>query len=365
MPDLPPSRLARVTDAIRAAGCDSLVAVGSGHAVHLCSYVRYHSGPTAVVVDAEGRRTLVVPAYELEAAGEAADAEAVIPYGPRTLGLELDPFPALVAACSEAVAGGVIGTADEIPGVAGAVATAAGATAVDMFGALHDVRLRKDEHELRWMARSYAHTLAAQAAVERDTDVGAREIDLFTSAHAEGQRLAGRPVEFVSDMLGGPRSAMVGCPIGVASERALESGDVLVSDVAIGDGYWGDTARTHIVGENPEAIEVRSFLEGLRANLADMLRPGTVCEDVFSEAKSAIARAFPKGDFPHHAGHGVGLEVFEDPHLIPGDHTVLDTGMLLALEPGVYFPGRFGVRVENLYLVTPQGGVVVTDAAPS
>lgn len=365
MPDLPPSRLARVTDAIRAAGCDSVVAVGRGHAVHLCSYVRYFSGPTAVVVDAEGRRTLVVPAYELEAAGEGADAEAVIPYGRQTLGLELDPFPALVAACAKAAGGGVIGTADEIPGVAAAVATAASATAVDLSVALHDVRLRKDEHELGWVARSFAHALAGQAAVERETRVGAREIDLFTSAHAEGQRLAGRPVEFVSDMLGGARSAMVGCPIGVASERALESGDVLVSDVAIGDGYWGDSARTFVVGAHPEAMEARTFLEELRANLADMLRPGTVCQDVFNEAESAIARAYPEGEFRHHAGHGVGVTVFEDPHLIPGDRTVLDTGMTLALEPGVYFPGRFGVRVENLYLVTPQGGVVVTDAVPS
>ena len=68
------------------------------------------------------------------------------------------------------------------------------------------------------------------------------------------------------------------------------------------------------------------------------------------------------GHEPHHGGHGVGLSVFDDPHVIPTDEQRLESWMVLALEPGVYLPGLFGVRRENLFLVTPDGGVELTQA---
>jgi len=81
--------------------------------------------------------------------------------------------------------------------------------------------------------------------------------------------------------------------------------------------------------------------------------------------RGEIEATFPAGEFPHHGGHGVGLSSFEDPHVIPGDETPLEPGMVIALEPGVYFPGRFGVRVERLYVVAADGGVELRDAVGS
>jgi Xaa-Pro aminopeptidase len=75
-----------------------------------------------------------------------------------------------------------------------------------------------------------------------------------------------------------------------------------------------------------------------------------------------ILDAFPGGEFPHHGGHALGLTSFEDPHVIPSDETGLEDWMVIAVEPGVYFPGRFGARVENVFVVTPQGGVELRDA---
>jgi Xaa-Pro aminopeptidase len=86
------------------------------------------------------------------------------------------------------------------------------------------------------------------------------------------------------------------------------------------------------------------------------MRPGTRAADVFAGMHRAIIGRYPDGSFPHHGGHGVGVTVFEAPHLIPADDTLLRDGMVIAVEPGVYLPGRFGVRVENIYLVTPDGG---------
>ena len=81
------------------------------------------------------------------------------------------------------------------------------------------------------------------------------------------------------------------------------------------------------------------------------------CSDVFAQVAGAIAARHPGGTFPHHGGHGVGVTNFEDPHLIPADDSLLEEGMVIAIEPGVYFAGRFGVREEDNYLVTSAGGI--------
>ena len=77
---------------------------------------------------------------------------------------------------------------------------------------------------------------------------------------------------------------------------------------------------------------------------------------------SALKDPFPGAGFPHHGGHGLGLSSFEGPHIIPADDTVLESGMIMAVEPGAYYPGRWGIRWENEYLVTDKGGVELNEA---
>jgi Xaa-Pro aminopeptidase len=86
-------------------------------------------------------------------------------------------------------------------------------------------------------------------------------------------------------------------------------------------------------------------------------RAGATGAQVFGVISDQIAAAWPDGEFPHHGGHGVGLTVFDDPHIIPAGDWALESWMVMAVEPGVYLPGRFGVRCENLFLVTPGGAV--------
>ncbi len=87
------------------------------------------------------------------------------------------------------------------------------------------------------------------------------------------------------------------------------------------------------------------------------LRPGVRASEVFRSIADEIAARHPDGAFPHHAGHGVGITGYEPPHLVPADDSELAEGMVFSVEPGVYFAGRFGVRRESVYLVTPAGGV--------
>jgi Xaa-Pro aminopeptidase len=133
--------------------------------------------------------------------------------------------------------------------------------------------------------------------------------------------------------------------------------EVIVSDLTVRhDGYWGDTARTFITGEHDDAKRAREFIRNVLEQAAAELQPGALASAVYESMRGAIVAGYPDASFPHHGGHGVGVTVFEDPHLIPADRVPLREGMVIAVEPGIYFPRRFGVRIENVYVVTQDGG---------
>lgn len=343
------------------AGVDACVLAGPDHVAHLTGYARYFGGPAALVVDRDGARTLVVNVEEAPLAGALAEADDVVPSGKRGLGFDLDPVPGVVeAVAATAPARGArrIGVVDGLGGVGEVLRKACGAELVDAAPALARIRLVHDEDQLVRLLHGYELAWRAQAAVAELAAPGAREIDLFSAAHAAAQGAHGRPVEFVADLLSGPDTAKVGAPMHVPGERRLEDGDPVLADIVVGaDGYWGDTAETHVVGENAAVGEARAALLEIRAACAAELRPGTTAAAVFAAMRERVLTRFPGGELPHHAGHGVGLTSFEDPHLIPTDDTPLESWMLIALEPGVYLEGRYGVRVENLFVVTPDGGV--------
>src|SRR4029077_6244461 len=110
-----------------------------------------------------------------------------------------------------------------------------------------------------------------------------------------------------------------------------------------------------------EATEQRARLLEILAQAGTELVPGNTGAEVFEAMNRRILESFPGGEFPHHGGHGISVSAFEDPHLIPTDHTPFENWMLLAVEPGVYFPGTSGARVENIFLVTPDGGLELRD----
>jgi Xaa-Pro aminopeptidase len=325
-------------------GCACAVLVGPGHAVHLAGYSRYLSSATAVVMADDGKCTLVVPRYELEAASE----HAVVAYGDNGF-LDFDWLPKLVQACRELCHGRI--------GVAG-VAPFAGAVAIDDLVA--GVRRVKDEDELVAVARSVELALEAQRHVAELAGNGLSEIELFSAALASAQNAALGPVEFVGDVFCGARTAAVASPVEVPDAHRPGAGDPVLVDIAVrAGGYWGDTTRTTIVGDNPEVAEVVEAITSILAESGRALLPDMRACDVFKRMREAILGRFPEGVFAHHGGHGIGIDVGEDPQLIPTEPMALEAGMVFAVEPAVYFPGRFGVRVEDVYAVTHEGGVRV------
>jgi Xaa-Pro aminopeptidase len=221
----------------------------------------------------------------------------------------------------------------------------------------------KDEDELERIAASYELCWLAQRTVAERAVPGAREIELFSAAQSAAQNASGAPIEFLTDLLSGPNTAQVCCPIHVAGDRVLEDGDPIVADIALrSNGYFGDTAETHSVGSSPDAEAARAVLLEILADTGRLLVPGANGSDIFREMKRRIEEGFPGGEFPHHGGHGLGVTSFEDPHVIPSDETPLQPWMVIALEPGVYFAGEYGARVENIFVVSPEGGVELRGA---
>ena len=362
----PPHRLERLRAWMAEQAVDVCVVAGGQHVTHFCGYARYYGGVTALVIDAEGRRTLAVAFDEAPAARAHSDAEDVVPYGDHGFGIVLDPLPGLaerIADLGTVRRAQRIGVVDALGGLAERLAASCDAAFVDAGPAVARIRLVLDEDELVKALHSYELSWIAQAAVADAAEPGVTEIELLTAATSAAQLAHRGPISVLADLPSGTSTALVGSPVHVPGERRVEQGDPVVADFVIGaDGYSGDTAETHVVGENAEVTAARSeLLEILRACGAE-LRPGVTGAEVFASMHERVLDRFPGGELPHHAGHGVSLTGFEDPHMIPSDHMPLESWMLISLEPGIYFPGRWGSRVENSFVVTPGGGVELRDA---
>lgn len=159
----------------------------------------------------------------------------------------------------------------------------------------------------------------------------------------------------------GPNSAS---PHHVASDRVIQPGDSVVFDWGgVLGGYHSDVTRTVHVGEPSD--EYRHAYETVKAaNQAalEAIAPGVPCEDVDAAARGVITAAGMGEAFAHRLGHGLGLSIHEEPYMVSGNTLPLQEGMVFSDEPGVYYPGRFGIRIEDAVRCTTTGGQRLNNA---
>jgi Xaa-Pro aminopeptidase len=364
---LPPHRLERLEAWLEEERLDAAVVLGADNVNHLGGYSRYYGGPSGLVIGRDGLRTLVVMLDEVKVAERLSQADRVLGFGERGFGIELNPLPLLadvVAGVDSVASAGRLGVADGLGGMNDLLRSRVSAELVAAEGAMYRLRQTKDADELEKILWGYELSWLGQQAVREKAQSGeASEIELFTEALSVAQTTHGEPIGFLADLLSGPNTGEVCCPIHIASPRVAVAGDPIIADVVVGaSGYWGDTADTHVVGQNAEIERARATLLGILATAGTELRPGATGAEIFRRMDARIREAFPGGEFPHHGGHALGLTSFEDPHVIPSDETPLEAGMVIAVEPGVYFAGRWGARVENVFVVTADGGVELREA---
>jgi Xaa-Pro dipeptidase len=229
---------------------------------------------------------------------------------------------------------------------------------VAIDGWLEPLRMVKTAEELVKLRRNFALTDIGHAAARQTMAAGKREIDVWNALHTAIQQAAGRRVPVGNDCVVGHRQANIG---GWPLDYEIRQGDSLVVDISvILDGYWSDSCGTYYVGERSPLQEKmhRTVLNALDFGIS-LVRPGAVARDIDQQVRQFIANAgYPV--YPHHTGHGVGVSGHEAPRIVPYSDEVLREGMVIMLEPGIYFPGETSVRIEDAMLVTSGGAEVLT-----
>ncbi len=174
--------------------------------------------------------------------------------------------------------------------------------------------------------------------------------DIAEAIVAEGHRT----VEFV--IVGsGPNGAD---PHHEVSDRVIGDGEIVVVDIggAVPSGYNSDSTRTYVVGApDPDAADRIAVLVRAQQAAVDAVRPGATAEQIDAAARSVLAEARLGEAFLHRTGHGIGVSVHEEPYIAPGNDLVLREGMAFSIEPGIYFPGEWGARIEDIVVVTADG----------
>jgi Xaa-Pro aminopeptidase len=190
---------------------------------------------------------------------------------------------------------------------------------------------------------------------------GLAEYEIAAELEYQARRLGAEGMSFETIVASGVRSAL---PHGRASRAILPRRGFLTLDFGIIlNGYCSDMTRTVHLGR-PTAKERDSYCTVLEAQESAVasVSAGTSCGEVDEVARSVLRKAGLAEAFSHSTGHGVGLEIHESPRIGAGQATRLVAGMVVTIEPGVYLPGEFGIRIEDMVAVTGTGGQVLTPA---
>jgi Xaa-Pro aminopeptidase len=200
------------------------------------------------------------------------------------------------------------------------------------------------------------------------------EKDLSDALETYVRRAGGRCTSFPSIVAVGERAALPHAP--PTAKRVAEADFLLVDWGASGPFYKSDLTRVLATRNNPlfprpfsraggavKLADIYTIVLEAQAAALRALRPGVKGQDVDAAARAVIAEAGYGDYFGHGLGHGIGLQVHEAPALRPGSEVVLQAGMVVTVEPGIYLPGHGGVRIEDDVLVTPDGGEVLTSVA--
>ena len=225
--------------------------------------------------------------------------------------------------------------------------------------AIEEIRLVKSDAELekisaaqRIAEAAFDHILGfiKPGMTEKQVQL---ELDFYMLSHGA------EALSFETIAVAGKKGSM---PHGVPGDNVIQPGDFLTMDYgAVVDGYHSDMTRTVAVGK-PSEKQIEVYNTVLEAQLAGLaaLHDGVTGFDADKASRDVIEQAGYGKYFGHGTGHGVGVEIHEAPRLSPKSKATLRTGNVVTVEPGIYLPGEFGVRIEDMAVVTPDGHVGLT-----
>ncbi|WP_330172873.1 aminopeptidase P family protein [Streptomyces sp. NBC_01498] len=305
---------------------------------------------TLLVLTPDGGPVLVVPKLEAPDAEGAAGASALTlrdwtdgtdPYG---VTAPLLGTTGRYGISDNTWALHLIGLQEALPGT----------SYTPLTNALPMLRAVKDTREVELLAAAGAAADAAYEEIKRVSFAGRSESEVASDLAALLRRFGHSRVDFT--VVGsGPNGAN---PHHEAGDRIIEDGDMVVLDFGgLYEGYGSDTSRTVHVGEpTEEERRVHDLVREAQRAACEAVRPGIACQEVDRVARAVIADGGYGPHFIHRTGHGIGVTTHEPPYMVEGEEQPLVPGMCFSVEPGVYLPGRFGVRIEDIVTVTASGG---------
>lgn len=357
--DVYANRLRSAAEAAAAAGLTGLVITPGYDLRYLVgSRAQTFERLTALVIPAAGAPTVVVPRMELAALRESAVPDLGVAVRDWVDGQ--DPYR-MVADALAGASSGTFAVTDAMPALhLLPLAEVLGVTPVLATDVLRTLRMIKDPAEIDALRR-------AGAAIDR---VHARVPGFLAPGRTEAEVAADIANAIVEEGHSEAAFVIVGSgpngadPHHECSDRVLCEGDVVVVDIGgpWEPGYHSDSTRTYSIGV-PSADVARDYAVLQRAQRAAVaaVRPGVTAEQIDAAARNVLAAEGLADAFVHRTGHGIGLSVHEEPYIVAGNDLALQPGMAFSVEPGIYFPGSWGARIEDIVVVTAEGAVSVND----
>jgi Xaa-Pro aminopeptidase len=347
------ARLARAQQTLRDLDVGALLV---GPSADLRYLVGYHALPlerlTLLLVPAEGQPALVVPTLE---APRAADSGATALAELLTWEETEDPFDLVRDRLTSAgVAAEVLAVQDQL-WTSFTLALQARLPAARWLpggAVMRELRQVKDPEEVAALHAAGAAIDGVHARVPEllrpgrtERDVGRDIAELILEEHDA--------VDFVI-VASGPNGAS---PHHETGTRQLADGDAVVVDIGgVRQGYCSDMTRDYAVGRLPDGYAaLHAVLEEAQEAAVAAVRPGVPAEAVDAAARDRIVAAGYGERFVHRTGHGIGIEVHEEPYIVAGNQQPLAAGMAFSVEPGIYIPDRYGARIEDIVVVTEDG----------
>jgi D-alanyl-D-alanine dipeptidase len=350
-------RLSKARKEIRAAGLDAVVVTPSPDLAYLVGYdAPVLERLTALVLRPGGDPVLLVPELERP---RAADSPAGKLVEIRTWPDGEDPYAVARGLLPE---GGTLGATDrmwaaQLISLQQALPTA---TFVPASVALGKLRARKDAGEIHLLGRAARCTDEAFRRITREGLESRTEEDVAKALRHHMVDSGHDSADFWI-VASGPNGAS---PHHEPGGRSIRMGDAVVLDFGgwVG-GYCSDMTRTVCVGDpSAEIKEVHEIVREAQEAAFRSAGPGVPAEEVDRAARRVIDEAGYGACFIHRTGHGIGLEVHEPPYIVQGNVDPLEPGMCFSIEPGIYLPGQFGVRIEDIVAVTDDAAVRLNHA---